>query len=53
MLSLLARIGRFTLEQLAGMGRMVLFLFSAFAWTFRPPTRIRLIVYHVKSIGVE
>jgi len=53
MLSLLARIGRFALEQLAGMGRMVLFLFSAFAWTFRPPTRIRLIVYHVKSIGVE
>jgi phospholipid/cholesterol/gamma-HCH transport system permease protein len=53
MLSLLARIGRFTLEQLAGMGRMFLFLFSAFAWTFRPPARIRLIIYHVRSIGVD
>ena len=53
MISLLALIGRWTLEQLAGMGRMVRFLFSAFAWTFRPPPRFRLIVYHIKSIGVE
>jgi len=53
MLSLLARIGRFTLERLAGMGRMFLFLFSAFAWALRPPTRIRLILYHIKSIGVD
>ena len=49
MLSLLARIGRVTLQQLAGMGRMFLFLFSAFAWTFRPPARIRLIIYHVQE----
>ena len=53
MISLLGLIGRWTLEQLAGMGRMVRFLFSAFAWTFRPPPRFRLIVYHIKSIGVE
>jgi phospholipid/cholesterol/gamma-HCH transport system permease protein len=53
MISLLALIGRFTLQQLAGMGRMFLFLFSAFAWTFRPPARIRLIIYHVRSIGVD
>ena len=32
---------------------MFLFLFSAFAWAFRPPTRIRLILYHIKSIGVD
>lgn len=53
MLSLLAWIGRSTLQQLAGMGRMFLFLISAFAWAFRPPTRIRLIVHHVRSIGVD
>lgn len=53
MISLIARIGRFTLEQAAGIGRMFLFLFSAFAWVFRPPPRIRLIIYHVRSIGVD
>ena len=30
---------------------MVRFLFSAFAWNFR--FCFRLIVYHIKSIGVE
>ena len=49
MISLLGLIGRWTLEQLAGIGRMVRFLFSAFAWTFRPPPRFRLIVYHIKT----
>src|SRR6476469_10945920 len=53
MFSLLARIGRFTLQQLAGMGRMFLFLLSAFAWIFRPPARLRMIIYHVRSIGVD
>ena len=32
---------------------MFLFLISAFAWAFRPPARIRLIVHHVRSIGVD
>jgi len=53
MLSLIAQIGRTTLRQLADMGRMFLFLLSAFAWVFRPPSRVRLIIQHVRSIGVD
>lgn len=53
MLSLLSQIGRHTIENLVGMGRMFLFLLSAFSWAFRPPVRIRLIIQHVKSIGVD
>src|SRR6478672_5966850 len=53
MLSLIAQIGRATLKQLAGMGRMLLFLLSAFAWVFRPPTRFRLIIENIRSIGVD
>src|ERR1044071_4666932 len=53
MLSLIAQIGRATLQRLADMGRMFLFLLSAFAWTFRPPTRIRLIIQHIRGIGVD
>lgn len=53
MLSLFGQIGRSTVQQLVGMGRMFLFLVSAFAWAFRPPTRFRLIVHHMRSIGVD
>ncbi len=53
MLSLIAQIGRTTIQQLTGMGRMFLFLLSAFVWACRRPTRVRLIVYHIRSIGVD
>jgi len=53
MLSLIAQIGRTTLQQLGGMGRMFLFLLSAFAWVFRPPPRFRLIIQHIRTIGVD
>jgi phospholipid/cholesterol/gamma-HCH transport system permease protein len=53
MLSLLSQIGRFTLEHLSGMGRMFVFLVSAFTWAFRPPAKIYLILQHIKSIGVD
>lgn len=53
MLSFLRLTGRFTLDQLFGMGRMFLFLLSAFAWAFRPPAKVRLIIQHIKSIGVD
>lgn len=49
----MGQIGRFTLDQLSGMGRMFLFLLSAFAWALRPPAKISLIVQHIKSIGVD
>ncbi|MFQ5903610.1 MAG: MlaE family ABC transporter permease [Candidatus Binatia bacterium] len=53
MLSLLSQIGRFTLDQLSGMGRMFVFLISALTWAFRPPAKIHLIIQHIKSIGVD
>jgi phospholipid/cholesterol/gamma-HCH transport system permease protein len=53
MLSVLRLFGRFTLEQLNGMGKGVLFLLSAFMWVFRPPPKIRLIIFHVRTIGVD
>jgi phospholipid/cholesterol/gamma-HCH transport system permease protein len=53
MVSVLRVIGRFTLEQLSGMGKGVLFLLSAFMWVFRPPAKIRLIIFHIKTIGVD
>jgi len=53
MLFFLSQIGRFTLRQLREMGRMFLFLISALALVFRPPAKIRLIIYHIKTIGVD
>jgi phospholipid/cholesterol/gamma-HCH transport system permease protein len=53
MLSLVGQIGQTAIQQLVGMGKMFLFLLSAFAWAFRPPARFRLIVEHMRSIGVD
>jgi phospholipid/cholesterol/gamma-HCH transport system permease protein len=53
MVSLIAQLGRTALGQIGGMGRMFLFLASAFAWIFRPPPRFRLIIEHIRSIGVD
>jgi phospholipid/cholesterol/gamma-HCH transport system permease protein len=51
--SLLGQIGRYTIQHTVDTGRTFLFLLSAFAWVFRPPFRIRLIVHHIRTIGVE
>src|SRR5438093_10871257 len=53
LLTFVGQIGRSTIQQLADMGRMFLFLLSAFAWAVRPPQRLRLIMFHIRSIGVE
>jgi phospholipid/cholesterol/gamma-HCH transport system permease protein len=53
MLFLLSQIGRFTLRQLSEMGRIFLFLLSAVGLAFRPPAKLRLVVYHLKTIGVD
>src|SRR5207244_13133792 len=53
LLTFVDQIGRSTIQQLADMGRMFLFLLSAFAWAVRPPQRLRLIIFHIRSIGVE
>src|SRR5512145_71351 len=53
MLSFLGRTGRYATDQIAGMGRMFAFLMSALFLAFRPPAKIYLIVYHIKTIGVE
>jgi len=53
MTSFFGQIGRFAIHNTAGMGRTFLFLLSALAWAFRPPARFRLIVHHIRTIGVE
>jgi phospholipid/cholesterol/gamma-HCH transport system permease protein len=53
MVFIIANIGRSTLQYLAGIGKIFLFLLTAFAWAFRPPLRLRLIVHHVRTIGVD
>src|SRR2546430_15760673 len=53
LLTFVGQIGRSTIQQLADMGQMFLFLLSAFAWAVRPPQRLRLIIFHIRSIGVE
>ncbi len=50
---LLIRIGRFTLSQLSEMGRIFLFLINALYLVFRPPAKIRLIIHHIKTVGVD
>jgi phospholipid/cholesterol/gamma-HCH transport system permease protein len=53
MVTFFGQIGRFAVLQTAAMGQVFLFLLSAFAWACRPPFRFRLIVHHVRTIGVE
>ena len=53
MLSIIAHIGQSTSLGVAGMGKMFLFLLSAFAWAFRPPLRWRLVIHHIRTIGVD
>jgi phospholipid/cholesterol/gamma-HCH transport system permease protein len=53
MFQLLGQIGRFTLNQLAAMGKMFIFLLSALGLAFRRPAKIRLIIYHIKTFGVD
>jgi phospholipid/cholesterol/gamma-HCH transport system permease protein len=53
MVFLLSRIGRVALDQIAGMGRLFLFLVAAVFQAFRPPAKIHLIIYHIKTIGVD
>ncbi len=50
---LLIRIGRFTLSQLSEMGRIFLFLINSLYLVFRPPAKIRLIIHHIKTVGVD
>jgi phospholipid/cholesterol/gamma-HCH transport system permease protein len=53
MVSIIAHIGRSTSQRLAGIGKMFLFLLSAFAWALRPPLRLRLVIHHIRTIGVD
>ena len=51
--SLIGQIGLYAIQNTADTGRTFLFLLSAFVWAVRPPIRIRLIVHHIPTIGVE
>ncbi|HEY7163900.1 MAG TPA: MlaE family lipid ABC transporter permease subunit [Candidatus Binatia bacterium] len=53
LLSAIGELGRFTLDRIARAGRIFLFLCSSFAWAVRAPIRFRLIVEHMRGIGVE
>jgi phospholipid/cholesterol/gamma-HCH transport system permease protein len=53
MVILLSRIGHFVLDQITGMGRVFLFLTTAVWQAFRPPAKFRLIIYHIRTIGVD
>ena len=53
MLTLLGKIGAWTLGWFSGMGKIFLFLLTALAWALRPPAKIHLIIQHIKSIGVD
>jgi phospholipid/cholesterol/gamma-HCH transport system permease protein len=53
MITLVAAIGSFTLNQVAEMGRMFIFLLSAMFLIVRPPPKLNLVVYHIKTIGVD
>jgi phospholipid/cholesterol/gamma-HCH transport system permease protein len=53
MFSLVGRLGRNTIQRTSAIGRIFIFLFSAFAWACRRPLRPRMIVHHIRTIGVE
>ncbi len=53
MLSLVSRFGHFVLDQVEGMGRVFLFLLTALGQAFRRPAKLQLIIYHIRTIGVD
>ena len=53
MISLLGRLGQFTIERIAGMGKIFNFLLSSIMLVFRRPAKLQLIIYHIKTIGVD
>lgn len=53
MISFIGRIGQFSIDRVAAMGKMFNFLLAAFALVFRRPAKLNLIVYHIKTIGVD
>ena len=53
MISFLGQIGQRSLERIAGMGKMFNFLLSSIMLVFRRPAKLNLIVYHIKTIGVD
>jgi phospholipid/cholesterol/gamma-HCH transport system permease protein len=52
-MALFELIGRWALTSVAEMGRMVIFMVSAFAWLARPPFRIIQIVKQLHFIGYK
>jgi phospholipid/cholesterol/gamma-HCH transport system permease protein len=53
MIALLSRLGAFVIALLLEMGRMLIFFVSALGWVFRRPLKLRLILYHMKTIGSD
>jgi len=53
MLAVFQRVGALVLDGVRGMGRMLIFLSTTLAWTFRPPLKIGRIVRQVSFIGAK
>jgi phospholipid/cholesterol/gamma-HCH transport system permease protein len=53
MISFFGRIGQSTIERIAAMGKMFNFLLTSIMLAFRRPAKLNLIVYHIKTIGVD
>ncbi len=53
MISFFGRIGQSTIERVAAMGKMFNFLLTSIMLAFRRPAKLNLIVYHIKTIGVD
>ncbi|MGZ8489747.1 MAG: MlaE family ABC transporter permease [Candidatus Binatia bacterium] len=53
MISFIGHIGQRSLERIAAMGKMFNFLLTAIMLVFRRPAKLNLIVYHIKTIGVD
>lgn len=53
MTAMIQWLGRVWIDRLREMGRMLLFLLSTWAWLFRPPFRLRLILKQLHFIGYK
>ena len=53
LISRAGEIGRCAVSFVGGLGRTFLFLCAALAWALRRPIRVRLIIEHIRKIGVD
>ena len=52
-MTMVAHIGRTTLDTIQEMGRMLIFVLSSFAWLMRPPSRLYQILKQLHFVGYK